>query len=79
MMALPPFSFTHELEYFLHAGNFAVRKMCGNGLNLVNSFSVMLGWVEQALSKKGLCLLVLLLITFANSLDPDQALTKRLT
>ena len=25
--------------------------MCGNELNLVNSFSVMLGWVEPALSK----------------------------
>ena len=34
------------------------RKMCGNELNLVNSFSVMLGWVEPALSKKWLCLLV---------------------
>ena len=33
--------------------------MCGNELNLVNSFSVMLGWVEPALSKKWLCLLVL--------------------
>ena len=27
-------------------------KMCGNELNLVNSFSVMLGWVEPAQSKK---------------------------
>ena len=26
--------------------------MCGNELDLVNSFSVMLGWVEPALSKK---------------------------
>ena len=34
-------------------------KMCGNELNLVNSFSVMWGWVEPALSKKWLCLLVL--------------------
>ena len=34
-------------------------KMCGNEFNLVNSFSVMLGWVEPALSKKWLCLLVL--------------------
>ena len=50
MMALPPFSFTHKVEYFLHAGNFAVWKMCGNELNLVKSFSVMLGWVEPALS-----------------------------
>ena len=33
--------------------------MCGNELNLVNSFSVMLGWVESALSKKWLGLLVL--------------------
>ena len=33
--------------------------MCGNELNLVNSFSVMLGWVEPALSKNWLCLLVL--------------------
>ena len=33
-------------------------KMCGNELNLVNSYSVMLGWVEPALSKKWLCLLV---------------------
>ena len=32
--------------------------MIGNELNLVNSFSVMLGWVEPALSKKWLCLLV---------------------
>ena len=32
--------------------------MCGNELNLVNSFSVMLGWVEPALGKKWLCLLV---------------------
>ena len=33
--------------------------MCGNELNLVNTFSVMLGWVELALIKKWLCLLVL--------------------
>ena len=33
--------------------------MCGNELNLVDSFSVMSGWVEPALSKKWLCLLVL--------------------
>ena len=33
--------------------------MCDNELNLVNSFSVMLGWIEPALSKKWLCLLVL--------------------
>ena len=32
--------------------------MCGNELNLVNSFSVMLGWAEPALSKKWLRLLV---------------------
>ena len=32
--------------------------MCGNELNLVNNFSGMLGWVEPALSKKSLCLLV---------------------
>ena len=38
MMALPPFSLTHKVEYSLLAGNFAVRKMCGNELNLVNSF-----------------------------------------
>ena len=50
--------------------------MCGNELDLVDSFSVMLEWVEPALSKKWLCLLVLMLITFANSLDPDQTLTK---
>ena len=29
-------------------------KMCGNELNLVNSFSAMLGWVKPALSKKWL-------------------------
>ena len=46
--------------------------MCGNELNLVNTFSVMLGWVELALIKKWLCLLVL-------CLDPDQTLTKRRT
>ena len=50
--------------------------MCGNELNLVNNFSVILGWVEPALSKKWLCCL---LITFANSLDADQTLTKRRT
>ena len=33
-------------------------KMCGNELNLVNRFLVMLGWVEPALSKKWLCLQV---------------------
>ena len=32
--------------------------MCGYELNPVNSFSVMLGWVEPALSTKALCLLV---------------------
>ena len=32
--------------------------MCGNDFNLVNSFSVMLGWVEPAISKMWLCLLV---------------------
>ena len=32
--------------------------MCGNELNLVNRFLVMLGWVEPALSKKWLCLQV---------------------
>ena len=50
MMALPYFSFTQKVEYSLHAGNFAVRKMCGNELNIVNSFSVTLGWVEPALT-----------------------------
>ena len=50
--------------------------MCGNELNLVNSFSVMLGWVEPALSKKWLCLLVLSADTFANNLDQDQTLVK---
>ena len=50
MMALPHSSFGHEVEYSLHAGNFAVRKMCGIELNLVNSFSVMLGWVQPALT-----------------------------
>ena len=34
-------------------------KMCGNELNLVNTFSVMLGGFELALIKKWLCLLVL--------------------
>ena len=48
MMALSPFSFTHKVKFSLYAGN----------LNLVNSFSVMLGWVEPALSKKWLCLQV---------------------
>ena len=38
--------------------------MCGNELNLVNSFSVMLRWVEPALSKKWLRLLV----SFADNL-----------
>ena len=38
-------------SYSLHAGNLAVQKMSGNELKLVNSFSVMLGWVEPALSK----------------------------
>ena len=33
-------------------------KMCGNELNLVNSFSVMLGWVEPALSTNWQCLLL---------------------
>ena len=32
--------------------------MCGNEFNLVNSFSVMFGWVEPALRLKWLCLLV---------------------
>ena len=32
--------------------------MCGNELNLVDSFSVILGLVEPTLSKKWLCLLV---------------------
>ena len=53
MMTLPPFSFTHKVVYSLHAGNLTVCKMCGNELNLVNCFSVMLGWVEPALSKSG--------------------------
>ena len=46
-------------------------KMCGNELNLVNSFSVMLGWVEPALSKKWLCLLVLCKL-FRSRLDPNK-------
>ena len=54
--------------------------MCGNELNLVNIFSVMLGWVEPALSKQWLCLLVLSADNLnANSLDPVQTLTKRRT
>ena len=53
--------------------------MCGNELNLVDSFSVMLGWVEPALSKNWLCLLVLSADNLCKSLDPDQTLTKRLT
>ena len=46
-------------------------KMCGNELNLVNSFSVMLGWVEPALSKKWLCLLVLCKL-FRSRSDPKK-------
>ena len=64
------------MEYSLHAGNFAVRKMCSDELNLVNSFSVMLGWVEPALSKNWLCLLVLsadnLCKQFGSRLDPNK-------
>ena len=52
--------------------------MCGNELNLVNSFSVMLGWVEPALSKKLLCLLVSsadnLCKQFRSSSDPNKTL-----
>ena len=46
-------------------------KMCGNELNLVNSFSVMLEWVEPALSKKWLCLLVLCKL-FRSRSDPNK-------
>ena len=46
-------------------------KKCGNELNLVNSFSVMLGWVEPALSKKWLCLLVLCKL-FRSRSDPNK-------
>ena len=64
------------MEYSLHAGNFAVWKMCGNELNLVNSFSVMLGLVEPALSKNWLCLLVLsadnLCKQFGSRSDPNK-------
>ena len=52
--------------------------MCGNELNLVNSFSVMLGWVEPALSKKWLCLLVSsadsLCKQFRSRSDPNKTL-----
>ena len=51
-------------------------KMCGNELNLVNSFLVMLGWVEPALSKNWLCLLVLsadnLCKQFGSRSDPNK-------
>ena len=51
-------------------------KMCGNELNLVNSFSVMLGWVKPALSKNWLCLLVLsadnLYKQFGSRPDPNK-------
>ena len=53
--------------------------MCGNKLNLVNSFSVMLGWVDPALSKNWLCLLVLSADNLGKQLDPDQTLSKRRT
>ena len=64
------------VEYSLHSDNFAVRKMCDNELNIVDSFSVMLGWVEPALSKKWLCLLVLsadnLCEQFRSRSDPNK-------
>ena len=46
-------------------------KMCGYELNLVNTFSVMLGWVELALIKKWLCLLVLCKL-FRSRSDPNK-------
>ena len=46
-------------------------KMCGNELNLVNTFSVMLGWVELALIKKWLCLLVFCKL-FRSRSDPNK-------
>ena len=53
-------------------------KMCGNELNIVNSFSVMLGWVEPTLSKKWQCLLVSsadnLCKQFRYRLDTDKTL-----
>ena len=46
-------------------------KMCGNELSLVNTFSVMLRWVELALIKKWLCLLVLCKL-FRSTSDPNN-------
>ena len=52
-------------------GNLAKSFVCFHSLRPSQHFSVMLGRVELALSKKWLCF-TSLLITFANSIDPDQ-------